>query len=167
MKRKSQKTLLVSGLQTQQIQGQNNPKIHISLRLGFTHYLFIYFCTNIPVDNSLSVRPNMSILRYISLSVSLTLYSRQQQQQQKYSHISHSPQKIYLSSDSPALCLCLILKKETEVAKKLVYMFTMERHSERRQEQSGFLVVRRRRTYEDVYSRYHFGRVAVCVQNSR
>lgn len=45
-------------------------------------------------------------------------------------------------------------------------MFTMERHTERRQEQSGFLVVCRSRTYEDVDSGDHFGGVAVYIKSS-
>lgn len=43
-------------------------------------------------------------------------------------------------------------------------MFTMKRHTERRQEQSSFLVVCRSRTYEDVDSGDHFRGVAVCIK---
>lgn len=42
----------------------------------------------------------------------------------------------------------------------------MERNTERRQEQSSFLVVCRSRTYEDVDSGDHFGGVAVCIRFS-
>lgn len=45
-------------------------------------------------------------------------------------------------------------------------MFTMERHTERRQEESSFLVVCRSRTYEDVDSGDHFGGVAVYIKLS-
>lgn len=45
-------------------------------------------------------------------------------------------------------------------------MFTMERHTERRQEQSSFLVVCRSRTNEDVDSGDHFRGVAIYIKFS-